>query len=343
MNTTRCWKCLISMLSVLAMMPVRSVSAQDFVIHLDTRPAEVDHSGSRLPIVFEGVVFEPDGAPAAGTVVVTSAGGKAVTDRNGLFRLETRVPIDARTVQISAFGRGSLDLGARKSVELCAVGRDTWVQVGALWLAPEVSCQTAWLPTFGEQPGVDGVIRDLAVFDDGGGPALYVGGSFQIAGNLLVGGLATWDGSRWAPVEGRPGGVVDALEVFDDGGGPALFVGGTFLIAGGVIVNNLARWNGTSWSAVGNGTGASVHELTVFDDGSGPALFVGGSFFYVGSHMTAHHVAKWDGVSWSRLGSGTNGTAVHALTSFDSGGGPSLYAAGQFTMAGGVVTNRIAR
>ena len=35
--------------------------------------------------------------------------------------------------------------------------------------------------------------------------------------------------------------------------------------------------------------------------------------------------------------------AVHALTVFDDGGGPALYAGGRFTTAGGVSANRIAK
>src|SRR5260370_11076295 len=45
---------------------------------------------------------------------------------------------------------------------------------------------------------------------------------------------------------------------------------------------------------------------------------------------------------WSALGSGMNGF-VFALTVFDDGTGPALYAVGNFNRAGGVEANRIAR
>ena len=45
---------------------------------------------------------------------------------------------------------------------------------------------------------------------------------------------------------------------------------------------------------------------------------------------------------WSALGSGINGR-VDALTVFDDGTGPALYAGGIFTTAGGVAANRIAK
>jgi hypothetical protein len=53
-------------------------------------------------------------------------------------------------------------------------------------------------------------------------------------------------------------------------------------------------------------------------------------------------VARWDGASWSSLGSGLDGT-VRALAVFDDGSGAALYATGTFTTAGGVPANNIAR
>ncbi len=93
------------------------------------------------------------------------------------------------------------------------------------------------------------------------------------------------------------------------------------------------------------GTGAGISVLAVFDDrsGGGPALYAGGSFTSAGG-VTANHIAKWDGFSWSALGSGVD-DEVEALAVFDdgSGGGPALYAGGAFTTAGGVGADRIAK
>jgi hypothetical protein len=44
------------------------------------------------------------------------------------------------------------------------------------------------------------------------------------------------------------------------------------------------------------------------------------------------HIARWNGTSWSALGSGMNG-AVYALTTLPNG---DLVAGGRFTTAGGV-------
>ncbi len=201
--------------------------------------------------------------------------------------------------------------------------------------------------------GVDGEILSFVVFDDGTGPALYAGGALTTAGGVTVNGIARWDGSEWSPLSGPSGtgvsGLVRALTVFDDGSGPALYAGGSFTTAGGVTVNRLARWNGSEWSpltdAGGTGVNGRVDTLTAFDDGFGPALYAGGNFTTAGGE-TVNQIARWDGSSWSPLsgpgGTGVNGM-VRALTVFDDGAGPALHVGGNFSTAGGVTVNRIAR
>jgi hypothetical protein len=55
----------------------------------------------------------------------------------------------------------------------------------------------------------------------------------------------------------------------------------------------------------------------------------------------AAHIAKWNGSSWSGIGTGiTTGDYINALA-FDSNG--NLYAGGSFTQAGGIDCNNIAK
>ena len=61
-----------------------------------------------------------------------------------------------------------------------------------------------------------------------------------------------------------------------------------------------------------------VSRSTVFDDGSGPALYVGG-FFTTRAAQSANRIAKWDGASWSALGSGIERRRVTRSTVFDDG------------------------
>jgi len=189
----------------------------------------------------------------------------------------------------------------------------------------------------------------LTVFDDGTGPALYAGGVFTTAGDIAASNIARWDGTSWSSLEsGVSGsaGFVGSLAVFDDGTGPALYAGGRFDTAGDVTVSNIARWDGTSWTPLGAGVNRGVRALTVFDDGTGRALYAGGDFDTAGD-VTASSIARWDGTAWSPLGSGMGigfgQPFVRALTVFDDGTAPALYAGGVFTTAGDVAASSIAR
>ena len=70
---------------------------------------------------------------------------------------------------------------------------------------------------------------------------------------------------------------------------------------------------------------------------SGSDLYAGGHFTTAGG-SAANDIAKWDGSSWSALGSGMN-NAVDALAV----SGSDLYAGGYFRTAGGKVSPYIAR
>jgi hypothetical protein len=199
--------------------------------------------------------------------------------------------------------------------------------------------------------GVSDLVDTFATYDDGSGPALYAAGSFTSAGGVAANRVAKRAGTSWFPlgsglqnVDGT--GTVKGLAVFDDGSGPALYAGGLFTLAGGVSAPHMARWNGGSWSSVGGGVDHGVFALIVFDDGGGPALYAGGNFtlvdWTIGSGTPAPGIAKWNGTSWSALGTGMNST-VEAFAAFDDGTGAALYAGGAFKTAGGVTVNRIAK
>jgi hypothetical protein len=194
---------------------------------------------------------------------------------------------------------------------------------------PTMGQQCDWVDGFGP-PGLPPTVRALTIFDDGSGPALYAGGEFNIAGDVRVNFIAKWDGSAWAPLGSGMNDGVRALTVFDDGTGPALYAGGGFSTAGGVPANRIAKWDGSAWAPLGSGMNNHVDALTVFDG----ALYAGG-FFGTAGGVVANFIAKWDGSAWAPLGSGMDSGDVNALTVFDDGSGPALYAGGQFTTAGG--------
>jgi hypothetical protein len=79
--------------------------------------------------------------------VVTSAGGQAVTDGEGEYQLEIQLPLEASSVQVSAF------LSRRNGTHLASVRADlagsSSTQLAPLILVPGGCCQPGWIPTFG--------------------------------------------------------------------------------------------------------------------------------------------------------------------------------------------------
>jgi len=181
----------------------------------------------------------------------------------------------------------------------------------------------------GSSEGTNSAISALAVV----GNSLYVGGEFWEAGGQPANKVARWDGATWSSlgsgISGRPGlyPQVYALEAV----GSDLYVGGHFAQAGSVPANSLAKWDGSSWSAVGSGVGNQVNpdwaEVTALA-AAGGALYVGGSFTDANG-VPARHLARWDGSTWSSLGSGTDtGVAAVAVS------GPRVYVGGDFDAVG---------
>jgi hypothetical protein len=110
-----------------------------------------------------------------------------------------------------------------------------------------------------------------------------------------------------------------------------------------VSASRIARWNGTSWSALGSGISGlpnftSVNALTVLPNGD---LVAGGQFTSAGG-VSANGIARWDGTSWSALGSGMGGQypSVYALTTLPNG---DLVAGGDFGSVGGVSASVLSR
>jgi len=52
------------------------------------------------------------------------------------------------------------------------------------------ACEPIWHPTFGGEPGVNSPVNAMLVFDDGAGPALYVGGEFETANGVAASCIA---------------------------------------------------------------------------------------------------------------------------------------------------------
>ena len=183
--------------------------------------------------------------------------------------------------------------------------------------------------------GMNGTVYALAI----SGNNVYAGGDFTTAGGPTVNAIAKWNGTTWSTLgsgmQGSSLNSVYALAV----SGSTLYAGGLFATAGGVGTGPLAKWNGSIWSAMGVLSAStnyypSVNALAV----SGNAVYAAGDFI-TASGTTVNRIAKWNGTSWSALGSGMN-TNVYALA---MAGTNSLYAGGLFTTAGTNSSAHIAR
>jgi hypothetical protein len=85
-------------------------------------------------------------------------------------------------------------------------------------------------------------VYDLAVYDDGGGAALYATGTFVQAGARPVGNIARWDGSNWDDLGGGFSVSTFAAGVNDDGDGEALFVSGGGSTVNGIPICGVSRY-----------------------------------------------------------------------------------------------------
>jgi hypothetical protein len=212
-------------------------------------------------------------------------------------------------------------------------------QVGS---ARAQQCQTEWAGI--STAGPDNSVSESVVFDDGSGPALFIGGRFSTIGSAQISGVAKWNGQSWSSLAGLRNDV-RALAVFNDGTGDALYAAGLANGQSGVY-----KWDGQAWSLVGgeyvDGGEGAIECLTVFDDGSGPALYAGGSFASIQQAgqlaSPAINIIRWNGVSWSTVGNGLGSECfalnestcpgVYDLAVFDEGqgAGPQLFACGDF-------------
>jgi len=138
-------------------------------------------------------------------------------------------------------------------------------------------------------------VNAVVGFDDGSGPALYIGGSFDEVDGKPILNIARWDGKTWSAV-GNPDlqyfETIEALRVLDDDGpgpnAPALFaIGGS----------TLQKWNGQTWIRYQQ-QGALLAAEVFPDENGNPRLHVGGEIsFFAGKPPVRirKNIARWDG------------------------------------------------
>ncbi len=112
-----------------------------------------------------------------------------------------------------------------------------------------------------------------------------------------------------------------------------LIAAGGFVSIGGQSASHIARWDGTSWRPFGAGVDFAVTAVAEY---AGHLIAAGAP------GASTHCIASWDGAAWLYLPAVTGAGTVVGINAL-AVSGPDLYAAGDFSAAGGVPASLIAR
>ncbi len=202
----------------------------------------------------------------------------------------------------------------------------SFIAVALLACPLAAQCDPQW------QPGdplayASGSVGGMTTWDPDGagpmGPQLVVGGSNLLAGSMVSKSIVAFDGTQWLPLGTPPAGFVTAVGQYN-----GLLVAS---FRNGSGISTLASWNGTAWQTL-VGVGGTVKTMATYNGD----LIIGGSFAAV-TGVAANNIARWDGTSWSPLGSGVVGD-VRALAVYSN----LLHVGGNITQAGGVSVGNLA-
>lgn len=253
--------------------------------------------------------------------------------------------------------------------ELCVAGSKTATPTGVI----ERWNGTSWATSITAQGNVECLtVRYSLAF--GGSDTLFAGGSFTSISAASVGKLAKTNGGpsfAWSAVGSGLTNTVTDLLVSNSGltdyvvvalqGNVSvpviryassnntwtamgitgvrtltLFAGSYHGVAAASAEPKCQRYDGSNWVAVqGPGIVGEVRAMTR----SGSDVVIGGTFAKI-SGATMNGIARWNGSTFTPLGSGMAGSSVEALVTLDNG---DIVAGGSFVAAGGVAANHIAR
>lgn len=194
----------------------------------------------------------------------------------------------------------------------------------------------------------DGV--EAVTCDDTG--KLYVGGTFNKAGDTPVHYLAQWNGFKWDSLspqidyeKGDYSHQTVKTLLWTNG---RLYAGGNFMKAAGNGVNNAAIWNDNKVGPFGSGMSAdgstgTYYLKSIIINNKGGIYAGGDGKFSITPSIATYSIAKWNGTSFDSLGGGLDGRysqTVFALASDNSG---NIFAGGIFISSGSIKLNSIAK
>ena len=188
-------------------------------------------------------------------------------------------------------------------------------------------------------------MKALTATSDG---TLYAGGRFVNLENIAAADNVAYlpAGGTWQPMGSSGGGPCGcALDAYVRGltsDGTNVFVGTEGSnVAGIAQADHVAKWNGSAWSAMGSNSAGTNGWFPAATNiygmaSSGANVFATGTFQNADGDARADNIAWFDGTNWKPVGSNGagngpwvgEGSAVALV-------GQLLYAAGNFTSAGG--------
>lgn len=141
--------------------------------------------------------------------------------------------------------------------------------------------------------------------------------------------LMHWSGTQWEPAGVALGATDRARTLISSSEGQYLV--GEISSANGSAASGIVRWDGIAVQTFGGGPGGEVHTVDV----SQGRLLAGGLFTDLGTGET-HGAVRWDGDTWSRMGS--SALRIDDFATLDG----RLYALGRFAIDGGVAIEALA-
>lgn len=175
------------------------------------------------------------------------------------------------------------------------------------------------------------------------GRTLFIGGGFLNGGGLTGANFVVayhLDGGGYFPITDDPDDFsAGPADIEADGAGSVYMCGSFINVNGDTSADFVVHYDGgTSWSHLGTGPGPGFGALNVRCRGiavSGPNVYAVGDFTNAGGVSAADKIARWNGSTWSALGTASE-FGEGAVSLYDVvTDGSRVFTVGNFSNAGG--------